>query len=68
MLSDIQHKEMWQVDLEGGKEEEISRNIKVTYKDKPITGIKSLSMLLFKRKLDEGGNLLIQDSKLREVN
>ena len=60
--------EMWRIDLEGGKEEEISKNIAVTYKGKPINGIKSLSMLLFKRKLDEGGNLLIQDSKLKEVN
>ena len=68
MLENLEKMEMWRISLEGGKEKEISTKIVVTYKGKPITGIKSLSMLIFKRKLDEGGNLLIQDSKLREVN
>ena len=70
MLKDMKKLKMWHISIHADRDDEgeIGRHIQVTYKGKLVKGIQSLSMLLFKRKLDEGGNLLIQDSKLREVN
>ena len=60
---------MWQISIHADidEEEEIGRYIKVTYKDKPIKGLQSISMKLIKMKADEGGKLLAEDAKLNVV-
>ena len=69
MLKDLEKLEMWQISISAdrGEEEQIGRDIQVTYKGKPIKGIQSLSMKIIKMKSDEGGKLLAEDAKLREV-
>ena len=70
MLKDMVKIGMWNISIHAGrdKEEEIGRDIKVTYKGKEVKGIQSLSMTLIKKKADEGGNLLAEDCRLKEVD
>lgn len=58
---------MWQIDIDSEREENIGKEIQVTYKGQPIQGIVCLRIRLLKLKKDLGGSLLVQDSILKEV-